>query len=447
MDGVVLAFMAVVSIGTGFLFGLFPAWKISHADLNSTLKDASRGGTSGPGRQGSQGLLVISQVAIACVLLIGAGLLLKSFRALQNVRLGFEPGKLLTVQINLPATKYRDKPAEQNAFYQRLLENVAGLPGVRDVALSNNPPFSNGGWQSDFGITGQPEPKPGEEQSAEMQSVSASYFKAMGMPVLRGRAFDATQDVMDKPLVAIIDEAFARRIFPGQDPIGKQINDNAPAKDRRNFTVIGVVPTMRHDDVAIAEPKFVQMYLPSAQQPNTQMTLLVRSDGDPVTLARAVRSAVLAIDPNQPVFDVRSMDSRIAEQLATRRLSAILVGLFSALALLLAAIGLYGTMAYAVARRTREIGIRLALGAQRSAVFALIVRQGMSLVVIGLIVGLFAAVAFGQLLASFLFGVGSRDPLTLGAVAFVLGGAALLACSLPARRATRVDPIVALREE
>ena len=451
VDGVVLAFAAVVSLGSGLLFGLFPAWKISRADLNSALQEAGRGGTSGPGRQRSQALLVIGQVALACVLLTGAGLLLKSFAALQSVRLGFQPNHVLTVQIKLPGLKYRDNPngpAEMAAFYRQLLEGIAALPDVRTVALSDNPPFTNagGGNQNSFAITGRPDPKPGEEPFAETQLVSPDYFKTMGMALRSGRAFNAG-DALDTPKVVIIDEAFAKKFFPGQDPIGQQINDIAREQPRTHFTIVGVVSTVRHADLAADEPKLVQAYYAAAQYPSLQTSLLVRSAGDPLALARAVRNAVLAIDPTQPVFDVRSMDDRLAESLATRRLSVILVALFSALALVLAALGLYGTLAYAVAQRTREIGIRLALGAQRAAVFRLILGRGMSLVGIGLGVGLAAAFVFGRLLANFLYGVGARDPLTLTLVVFVLAAAALLACFLPARRATHVDPMIALRAE
>jgi putative ABC transport system permease protein len=450
VDGVVLAFAALVSLASGLLFGLFPAWKISRGDLNSALQEAGRGGTSGPGRQRSQALLVIGQVALACVLLTGAGLLLKSFAALQSVRLGFQPNHLLTMQIKLPGSKYRGNPngpAEMAAFYRQLLEGIAGLPDVRAVALSDNPPFTNvGGGESSFAVTGRPDPRPGEEAFAETQLVSTDYFKTMGMELRRGRAFNAG-DTLDSPKAVIIDEAFAKKFFPGQDPIGQQINDIARDHPRTQFTIVGVVATVRHADLAASQPKLVQAYYSAAQYPTLQTTLLVRSAGDPLALARAVRNAVLAIDSTQPVFDVRSMDDRLAESLATRRLSVILVALFSGLALVLAALGLYGTLAYAVAQRRREIGIRLALGAQRAAVFRLILRRGMSLVGIGLGVGLAAALVFGRLLANLLYGVGARDPLTLSIVVLVLAAAALLACFLPARRATQVDPMIALRAE
>jgi putative ABC transport system permease protein len=451
LDGVVLAFAALVSLGTGFLFGFFPAWKMSRADLNTALQEDGRGGTPGPQRQRSQALLVVGQIALACVLLSGAGLLLRSFAALQNVALGFDPGHLLTIQIKLPGLKYRGNPngpAEMAALYQRLLDQIAALPGVRAVAVSDNAPFGGGaGYQTSFAITGRPDPKPGEEPLAESQCVSPDYFKTMGVALLQGRAFDAG-DSLDNPRVVIIDEAFARRFFPGQNPLGQQIH-NLARGDRppTQFTIVGVAPPALRDDLASAEPKLVQAYYPAAQYPDVQNTLLVRSDGDPLALVRAVRGAVLAIDPTQPVFDVRSMDDRLAESLSTRRLSVILVGLFSGLALMLAAIGIYGTLAYAVERRTREIGIRLAVGAQRAAVFRLILRQGLGLIALGLAAGVAGALGLGRLLTSFLFGVGAHDPLTLATVAALLACTAIFACLIPARRAMKVDPMVALRYE
>ena len=451
IDGAVLAFTAGISLATGLLFGFFPAWKISGADLNSALRETGRGGTAGLGRQRSQALLVIGQVALACVLLTGAGLLLKSFAALQHVRLGFDPTHVLTTQIKLPGLKYRDNPngpAEMAEFYRRLLDRIAGLPGVSAVAVSDNAPFSGaGGSQESFAISGRPDPKPGEEPFAESQCVSPDYFKAMGMAVLQGRAFDAG-DSLEKPNVVIIDEAFAHRFFPGQNPLGQQINNIARDRPRRHYTIVGVVPTVRHDDLAETQPRLVQAYYPIGQNPDVYSTLLVRSAGDPLLLARAVREAVLGGDAaGQSVFNVRTMEDRLRDSLATRRLSVSLVGLFSVLALSLAALGLYGTLAYAVVQRTREIGIRLALGAQRAEVFRLIIREGMTLVGIGLIAGLAVALALGRLLANFLYGVGARDPFTLVVVALVLAVAALAACFLPARRAMHVDPMVALGYE
>lgn len=450
VDAVILAFAATLSLGTGLLFGLFPALKLSGANLNSALQETGRGGTAGPGRQRSQAVLLIGQVALACLLLAGAGLLLKSFAALQNVRLGFEPAHLLTMGVKLPGLKYRNNPradTEMAAFHRRLLGKVASLPGIQAVALSDNAPFSRGlGQQESFAITGRPDPQRSDEPFAETQCVSPDYFKTLRVALLRGRSFN-DYDSLGKPNVVIIDEAFARRFFPGQNPVGQQINDLARSGPRQQFTIIGVAATARHDEVAATDSQLVQAYYPIAQFPALQTTLLVRSSGDPLTTVRIVRDAVLALDPTQPIFNVHSMNDRLGQSLATRRLSMILVTLFSGLALVLAALGIYGTLAYAVAQRTREIGIRLALGAQRAAVFRLILGECMLFVAIGLVAGLVLALMLGRMLASFLYAVGPRDPVTLIVASAVLALVALLASYLPARRAMKVDPVIALRYE
>ena len=451
IDGAVLLFAATISFTTGLLFGLLPAWKMSRTDRHALLQEAGHGGTTSPTAQRGQRLLVIGQIALTCLLLTGAGLLIKSFVALQKVKLGFDPNHLLTLQIKLPGLKYRDNPngpAEMATFYRRLLEDIATVPGVRSVALSDNPPFTRAGGatQDPFAISGRPDPDPGEEPLAETQLISSDYFKTMGVALLRGRAF-GPEDSLGSSKVVIIDEAFARRFFPDQDPLGQQINDVARDGPRTHFTIIGVAATVRHTDLAAGDSQLVQAYYSAAQYPSLQTTLLVRFHGDALALTRAVRNAVLAVDPTQPVFDVRSMDDRLAESLSTRRLSMVLVGLFSGLALLLAAIGIYGTLAYAVERRTREIGIRLAVGAQRPAVFRLILRQGLSLVAFGLIAGLAGALGLGQVLTTFLFGVSAHDLVTLTSVSVLLACVATLACLIPARRAMSVDPMVALRYE
>jgi putative ABC transport system permease protein len=445
IDGAVLAFTAGISLATGLLFGFFPAWKISGADLNSALRETRRGGTPGLGRQRSQALLVIGQVALACVLLTGAGLLLKSFAALQHVRLGFDPTHVLTTQIKLPGLKYRDNPngpAEIAEFYRRLLDRIAGLPGVSAVAVSDNAPFSGaGGSQESFAISGRPDPKPGEEPFAESQCVSPDYFKAMGMALLQGRAFDVG-DSLEKPNVVIIDEAFAHRFFPGQNPLGQQINNIARDRPRRHYTIVGVVPTVRHDDLADTQPRLVQAYYPIGQNPDVYICSCVPPAirycwrGPSATRCRRM------LPGNR--FNVRTMEDRLRDSLATRRLSVSLVGLSPSLRSLLRRSDC-GTLAYAVVQRTRSVsGWRW--GTARGDL-KLIIREGMTLVGIGLITGLASRSRSGRLLANFLYGVGARDPFTLIVVALVLAVAALAACLLPARRAMHVDPMVALGYE
>ncbi len=404
----------------------------------------------GAGRQRSQGLLVVSQVALASLLLVGATLLIQSFQALQKVPLGFDPHHLLTVRIKLPGSKYRNEPgqpakvAEMAAFYDRILEKIQNLPGAEIAALCTNLPFSGSDWQMDFAVAGRPDPKPGEEPSAEFASVSSDYFRAMGVELLRGRSFEA-EDRIGKPPVVIIDESLANRFFPGQDPIGQQIFDNIHSGVRTQYTVVGVVRTVRHDDLK-EQPKLAQLYMPVTQKPELQSTILVRTEGDPLALPPVVKHAVQSVNSDLPVFDARTMDSLLADKLATQRLSVILVSLFSVLALILAAVGLYGVLAYSIAQRTREIGIRIALGAQSGNILGLVATQGLRIVGVGLSIGIVGALTLTRLIQSMLYGVSGNDPTALLTAAIVLGLTAFLACLLPALRAIRINPITALRE-
>jgi putative ABC transport system permease protein len=452
LSGAVILFTAFVSFGTGILFGFVPAWKLSRADVGNALKDAGgRGGTAGRERQHSQGMLVISQVALACTLLIGAGLLIQSFQALHKVPLGFDPRHLLTFQLKLSNQKYQGDPTkppnsvQMANFYDQLLAKIQELPGVRFAALATDVPFSGSDWETDFAITGRPDPKPGEEPAGQIASVSPDYFRAMGIEVVRGRSF-TEQDTLSKNPVVIIDESFARKYFPNQDPVGQLINDNAHDKERIQFTIVGVVRTVMHQKLE-QPPEYVQFYHPVAQNPELVMTIVLRTDNDDLALLSDVRRAVQSVDPALPVFRAQTMNAMVSDSLRIQRLSVILVGLFSVLALILAAIGIYGVLAYSVVQRTREIGIRLALGAQRNNVFTLIVGKGMTLVGIGLALGVVLAAALAQLLNAFLYGVGATDPVTMIGVIVVLGLTAFLACWLPAHRAIRIDPIMALREE
>lgn len=443
LDMPVLAFSALITLAASLIFGLAPAWRLSKAELHTVSKSV---GGSNPHR--SLGILIIGQVAFACVLLTAAGLLAQTFRALENVPLGFNPGHLLTVGIKLPGLKYHE-PIEQATFYQRLLEKVEALPGVKGAAVDDDIPFSGFRAQENFGVVGRPEPRHGEEPTAETHCVSPDYFRTMGIPLLRGRAFQA-DDVLGKPLVVVIDENLARTFLPDRDPIGQQLTQQLEAaptdKPKTHYTIIGIVPSVRHGEVGIA-PKIPQIYWSAAQFSGLQTTLIIRTDGEPAALLPSVRAAVRSIDAELPVFGTRTMEAAIAASIGTQRLSATLIGGFSILALFLAALGLYGVLAYSVTQRTREIGIRIALGAPRAKIFGLIVRRGMILVALGLCLGVTLAFACGPLLQHFVYGVAPNDPTTIVGVVFLLAIIAIVACWLPARRAVKIDPLVALRHE
>jgi putative ABC transport system permease protein len=392
----------------------------------------------------SLGLLIVVQVAFVSVLLITAGLLTKTFQALENEPLGFNPNNLLAIGLNLPALKYHDT-ARQTAFYQQLLEKVEALPGVTSAAIDDDVPFSGFRVTGNFTVTGQPEPRLGEEPIAEMHCVSPDYFKTMGISILRGRIF-GRDDVLGKPLVIVIDEYLARTFFPNQDPIGEQLGQERLDKTKVQYTIVGIVPSVRHGEPGIA-PKIPQIYWPAAQFPSLQETLLVRTAGDPRALLPSIRAAVHALDPQLPVFATRTMDEAIAASIATQRSSATLVGGFSILALFLAALGLYGVLAYSVTRRTREIGIRIALGSPRTSIYGLIVRQGIIMVGLGILVGVLVSLSCGPLMRQFVYGVTPHDPANMIGVTALLAGITILACWLPARRAARVDPVIALRTD
>ena len=441
LDLPVFAFGALITLGASLLFGLGPAWKLSKAELNAVSKSV---GDSHPHR--SLSALIIGQVAFACVLLTGAGLLTRTFRALENEPLGFNPNHLLMVGIKLPGLKYHE-PSDQAKFYEELLEKVERLPGVKAAAIDDDVPFGGFRSQEHFAVTGQPQSRYGEEPSAEAHCISPDYFRTMGIPPLRGRSF-RRDDVLGKPLVIMIDEELARKFFPGRDPIGQQLNQRISETDtsRTHYTIVGIVPSVKHGEVGI-EPKIPQIYWPAAQFSWLQTTLLVRTEGEPTTLLPSIRTAIRSIDPQLPIFGTRTMEEAVAASLGTQRLSATLIGGFSILALFLAALGLYGVLAYSVTQRTREIGIRIALGSPRSGIYGLIVRRAMMMVGLGIFAGVALAIGCGPLIRHFVYGVAPYDPATIISVAALLTAIAILACLLPARRATLVDPIQALRSE
>ncbi len=452
IDGLALAFTAGLALVIGLLFGLWPAWQATGSiSLTAALGDGARGGSGGPRAQRMRSLLVIAQVAVALVLLTGAGLLLRSFQQVLRAKIGFDPEHTARVSIALPITRYGE-PAKTVQFAEHLLDRVRALPGVAATATAFYAPQTGTNWTSSYHVSGTPEPPPGKELNAEVNGISPGYFATMGMPILRGRDL-TVEDGIGKPLVVLVDESFARKHFPNEDPIGKLIDDNVTqrpddatgAPTTPPMTIVGVVPTVRNSSPD-QEPEFVQVYYSFPQRADTNLTLLVRAKaGDPLSLIPAIRREVTALDPDQPLGDPASMTASVAEQLASRRLTMMLLGTFAALALVLSVIGLYSLLALAVTSRTRELGIRLALGAERRAIFGLVLREGFVLVGVGLGVGLAAALLIVRAMRSLLYGVSAFDPVTLGTVAFVLLAAALAACLLPARRATRVDPVVALR--
>ena len=445
-----LLFTAGVATLAGLMAGVWPAWRVAGAATPAlALREGGRGSSDGADRQRLRAGLVVAQVALALVLLTGAGLLLKSFREVNRLAYGFNPEQLLEMQLALPKARYADD-AKVTQFFNLLLERVRALPGVVSAAAAENIPFDGDEWDSSFHITGKPADAPGKEPSAQVSIVSSDFFKTMGIPLLRGRAL-GTEDRPGKNWSVIIDESFARRFFPGEDPIGKHIDNNQTLdKNQPPLTIVGVVGRVRNEDPVDAFEKLnmPQMYYSTEQFSQTEQILLVRvASGDPLSYAETVKREVLAVDPDQPVSDVTTMRHAISDNMASRRLTMTLVGTFAGLALTLAAIGLFGVMALRVTQRTREIGIRLALGAQRPDVFRLVIGNGLKLAAIGVAVGLVASFGLTRLLSGLLFGVGTGDPMTFLLVVLVLGCVALLANYLPARRATKVDPIVALHEE
>lgn len=439
----VLAFSAIITLAASLIFGLAPAWRLSKVELHTVSKSV---GGSRPHR--TLGTLIIGQVALACLLLTAAGLLVQTFRALEDVPLGFNPSHLLTVGIKLPGRRYHES-IDQTKFYQLLLEKIKVVPGVKEAAVDDDIPFSGFRAQENFTVVGRPEPRRGQEPIAETHCVSPDYFKTMGIPLLRGRSFRA-DDVLGKPHVVLIDEDLARTFFRDQDPIGQQLSQQLEAGPKNalkmRYTIIGVVPSVRHGEAGVA-PKIPQIYWSAAQFPSLQTTLIIRTVGKPESVLPAVRAAVRSIDSELPVFGARTMEAAIGASIGNQRISAALLGGFSILALFLAAFGLYGVLAYSVAQRTREIGIRIALGAPRANIFGLIVRRGMTLVAVGLSVGVTLSIICGPLFQHFLYGVAPRDPATIVTVSFLLVAIAIVACWFPARRAVRVDPLVALRQE
>ncbi|MFN2541939.1 MAG: ABC transporter permease [Chthoniobacterales bacterium] len=455
IDSGVLAFTTVAALLAGILVGIWPAWRISHAaSLSLALHEVGgRGSSHGAGRQRMRSGLVVTQVALAIVLLAGAGLTLKSFWHAQNAPLGFDPHGIVNFPIALPEAKYK-KAEQQDAFWTELLQRVHKIPGVEAVAISANSPFDDTEWDSYFHVSGTPPAPLGQEPSAEITPISPDYFRVMGMPILRGRAFGAEDPPGEKghPRSIIIDESFARKYFAGKDPIGQHIDDNqTPDKTAPPMTIVGVVARTRNEapgEDNVEKLQLVQEYVLASQDPQSGNNLHVRTSlRDIGPLVAAVKREVQSLDSDQPIGQIITMEQSIAASLAARRLMMVLLAAFAVLALVLASVGLYGVMALTVSQRTRELGIRMALGAARTNIFRLVLGHGISLVGIGVVVGLVGAIAIGRALMSLLYNVGALDACAVITAVFSLLTIALIACCVPARRATRVDPIVALRTE
>jgi putative ABC transport system permease protein len=441
IDARVLLFTGGVALLTGVLFGLFPALQTSKSDLHAVLKE---GGRSGSARRSVRGLFVVAEVALALILLVGAGLLLKSFQKLQDVDPGFRPEHLLTMQISLPATKYSD--AQQiDAFFQQALDKIKALPGVESAGVSTSVPMSGFNSAGSFGIEGRTV-APGEMAPwGNRWFAGASYFQTMGVPLVKGRYFD-DRDVRDATQVAIIDETMERKFWPDENPIGKRIGfQRDPQGNPIWREVVGVVGHVKHKGLEGESP--VQYYIPHRQVPVNSVFLVARTAVEPASMAGAVRGSIQEVDRELPVFRVTTMERMVADSMTQRRFLMTLFGVFAFVALILASVGLYGVMSYSVTHRTNEIGIRMALGARVTDVLAMVVGQGMKLSLAGVGIGLAGAFALTRVMRTLLFGVSAADPLTYAVVAVVLAAVSLLACYLPALRATKIDPMEALRYE
>ena len=445
IDGAVLAATTLLVVTTGVAFGLVPALQASRPNLVEALREGGRG-TAGQRGHRLRRLLAGAQVALVVVLLTAAGLLIRSFVQLQQVQLGFRPDHLLTMQVALPGAKYQS-PQQRLAFFDALLERVREVPGAQGVAAISDIFLSQTPRSTLFTIEGRPPTTDQQNAEVPLDAVTPDYFRVMGIPLKAGRTFTA-QDGPDAPPVVMVNENMARRFWPGEDAVGKRFKYGAPdTPDSVSpwLTIVGVVGDMRR--TGYDAPVRYETFLPLAQQPVPSMTFVVRTARDPLALAPQVRGEVRAIDPELPVYDIKSMDQLLSAMVAQRRFSMALLGTFAGLALLLGLVGVYGVTSYLVAQRTREVGLRLALGAQPGELVRMVVRQGMGVAAAGIGVGLLGALAVTRLMAGLLYGVSPTDAATLAAVTALLALATLLANYVPARRAARVNPIVALRSD
>jgi putative ABC transport system permease protein len=443
LDSRVLFFTLALSLLTGVLFGLVPALQGSRTDLHDTLKEGGRSGSGGTKRN-VRSVLVVAEIALALVLLIGAGLLIRSFTKLQEVNPGFSAQNLLVMQVALPGNQYNE-PQKIDNFYQQALQNIQALPGVQSVGVASTVPMSGSNSSGSFAIEGR------TVQAGEMSPwgnrwlAGATYFQTMNIALIKGRFFD-DRDVATSQPVAIIDETMQRKYWADEDPIGKRLSfQRDPQGNPIWREIVGVVGHVRHRGLEGESP--VQYYLPHRQLPNGGMYLIARTTNEPSTLAGAVRGSIQSVDRELPVYRVTTMDQVVADSMTQRRFAMTLLGIFALVALVLASVGLYGVMAYSVTQRTHEIGIRMALGARTADVLKMVVGQGMVLAAIGLGIGLLAAFGLTRLMTTLLFGISATDPLIFAFLPLLLATVAMAASWIPARRATKVDPMIALRYE
>ncbi len=443
ISGSVLAFTFGISLATGILFGMAPAWRAIRVDLNSSLKSGGRSGQSESGlrltKSPLRGLLVISELALSLMLLIGAGLLIRSFERLQSVPPGFSTDHVLSMQIAATGPKYRD-PKAVVQYFQEIESRIAHLPGVTAEGVVSVLPLTGSvGWGG-ISVEGY-QPPPGQELQVDLRTASSDYFRAMEIPLIKGRFF-TEHDTTDTPPVVIIDEKFAQRFWAHDDPIGKHLWFD-PKKPQ--FTIVGVVSVVKQ--YGLDSDSKIVTYFPQNQQPNNGLFLVAKASSDPAGLSGAITREIHSVDPSVAVYGIRAMQDRLYDSLARQRFASTMLGAFAAFALLLAAVGVYGVMSYLVTQSKHDIGVRVALGARPGNIIGLVVRQGMELAAIGIFLGLAGALALTRVMASLLFGVGATDPLTFCAVAALLGLVAFAATAIPAGRATRVDPMIALRDE
>jgi putative ABC transport system permease protein len=444
IDWRVLGFTFGVSVITGVVFGLFPAVHSSKTELVESLKEGGRGTSEGARRNRMRSVLAVGELAIAVVLLVSAGLLIKSLWRLQSVNTGLQPDNVITFNVGLSETKY--KTEKQAPFFEELKRRIESAPGVQSVSSILPLPLSGDRFQISFQIQGR-EVAPKDEPSADIFMTGVGYFRTMGIPIVKGRDFD-NRDQHGSPGVVIISEEFARQYFPGEDPLGHSIKPGINTFDDEKSSykeIVGVVGNIRNRSLN-TEP-LPAYYVPETQIPFSQMTMVIKTANDPHSVISAATKDVASMDPDLPLFGVKTMREYLSASVATPRFSTTLLSIFAGVALVLTLVGLYGVMSYSVAQRTNEIGIRLALGAQSRDVLLMIVKQGSLLIVLGLSIGLLGAYALTRLISSLLFGVTAKDPLTFVAAAVLLAFVALLACYVPAWRATKVDPLEALRYE